>query len=150
VAAIKKKEQIQFSQMPLVEKEIKKRKVIKKKTKTSKAKNRLKMIMTMGAIVTVTLLLLYRTAEISKMKYDLVNLNQRTTEASLQREELNVALGEIKNSEWLASEAQEKINLRKATDDQLVKLEVPKTDTSSASESNLKSFFSGLVGRFSK
>lgn len=151
MAAVKRKEQVHINHLPLEEEKIKRRKVRKKKKEHSKAKDKLKLIVGMVAVTTIALLLLYRYAEISKIRYDIVGLETKIEEATQNKNELNIELGEIKDSDWFVSEAQGRINLRKAEDGQFVSVKVPDSNGKAQSqESGIKSVWSGILGKFSK
>lgn len=150
MAAVKRKERVHIEQRPLEQERVHKRKVRKKKKKQERAKERLKLALAVGVVAAATFVLLYRYSEISKVRYDIVGLDHKIEEAQKHKDELNIALGEIKDSEWLVSEAQEKINLRKAEEGQFVTVKVPGSFQEAAKSSSSESFFAGILDKFSR
>lgn len=151
MAAVKRKERVHIEQRPLEQERVHKRKVRNKKKKQEKIKERLKLGLAVGAVAVATFVLLYRYSEISKVRYDIVGLDHKIEEATKHRDELNIALGEIKDSEWFVSEAQEKINLRKAEEGQFVTVKVPRNSQKSVAQSESSgSLFAGILDKFSR
>lgn len=151
MAAVKRKERVHIEQRPLEQERVHKRKVRKKRKKQNKAKARLKLALTFGAVAAATFVLLYRYSEISKVRYDIVGLEYKIEQATKHRDELNIELGEIRDSEWFVSEAQEKINLRKAEEGQFVTVKVPKSSQEAAAQNeSSKSLFAGILDKFSR
>jgi cell division protein FtsL len=151
LAAVRRKEQVHINNLPLEEEKVKRRKVRRKKKKQGKAKEKLKLIMGMGIAMSMALLLLYRYSEISKVRYDIVGLESKIEEATQNRNELNIELGEIKDSDWFVAEAKGRVNLRKAEEGQFVSVKVPsESQRPSSEQSGIKSVWTGLLGKFSK
>lgn len=125
MSAVKKREYLHSTVQPLRKKKIRRRKLVKKNKNKVKAK--LNIIFSLIFTVGIVTVLLSRYASISKTKYDIASVQTNIDKLNSMKTDLKIELEEVKDSDWLIAQAEERINMRAAGEDQLVAVDFSKS-----------------------
>lgn len=118
------------------------KKVKRKRPMSRKLKSKLNLLYGIGIMVVLTILMISRYATISELEYKISDIDSKIEELQSEKHDLGIEIEEIKDSDWLKDQAEERINMRTADIDQIVELDLDGSDE--GNESGIMGFFKNL------